>query len=211
MTSVTSLSGYSYSTSYKSSLDKNGDGVVTADEIAAASQTASSSSLSALSSTSSTEGTDDSSTVSSATDKFAALINELLMKMTAGESTPPSDGQGNDFLTRLDADGDGSLTAEEFAAGKPDDVSDEQSVNLFASLDTDGNGSLSRDELAAMQHGRGPEGEPPPPPPEETASSDTKDSTTDVTDLLQQLQQVITDYLDNLGDGSTEQSVLLTA
>ena len=190
MTSVTSLSGYSYSTSYKSSLDKNGDGVVTADEIAAASQTASGSSLSALSSTTSTEGTDDSSAVSSATDKFAALINELLMKMTAGESTPPSDGQGNDFLTRLDADGDGSLTAEEFAAGKPDDVSDEQSANLFASLDTDGNGSLSRDELAAMQHGRGPEGAPP--PPEETASSDTTDSTTDVTDLLQQLQQIIT-------------------
>lgn len=205
MTSVTSLSGYSYSTSYKSSLDKNGDGVVSADELASG-QTSSGSSSASTASTSSSSSVLSTGEVAgtSALDKLSTLINSILMQMTSGESQPQPGDKG-DFFTSLDTDGDGMLTEAEFSAGKPEEVSDDQSASLFTKLDADGDGSVSTQELAAMR----PEGPPPPPPGSETATGD--DSETSLTDLLEQLKSVIANYLENLEDTGEEQTVLLTA
>lgn len=205
MTSVTSLSGYSYSTSYKSSLDKNGDGVVSADELASG-QTSSGSGTTSTTSTSASSSILSTGEVAgtSALDKLSSLINTILMQMTSGESQPQPE-ENSDFFTSLDADGDGLLTEAEFSAGKPEDVSDEQSASLFAKMDADGDGSVSAEEIAAQR----PEGPPPPPPSGETAASD--DSDTSLTDLLEQLQSVIDNYLENLADTEEEQTVLLSA
>lgn len=215
MTSISSLSSASYSTSYTSSLDKNGDGVVTADELAAASSSSSSSKSSVFSAKSSSDSSgDDTST--SALDKLSALISSLMLQMTSGESQPQSsEDRSGDLLTALDADGDGALSETEFLAGKPDDVSDTDSANLFSSLDADGNGSLSTDELAAQQQ---PEGPPPPPPmggpmgaaPADETDSDSASSESSTVDFLEQLQSVIDSYLENLG-GDTDQTETLLA
>lgn len=50
-------------------------------------------------------------------------------------------------FSRLDSDGDGKVSSDEFSAGKPSDVTAKQSGQLFASLDADGDGSLSEDDL----------------------------------------------------------------
>lgn len=205
MTSVTSLSGYSYSASYKSSLDKNGDGVVSADELPS-SQTSSGSSTSTAASASSSSSILSTGEVAgtSALDRLSTLINSILMQMTSGESQPRPEDKG-DFFTSLDADGDGVLTEAEFATGKPEEVSDDQSASLFTRLDANGDGSVSTEEFAAMR----PEGPPPPPPSGDAATGD--DSETSLTDLLEQLKSVISNYLENLDDTGEEQTVLLTA
>ncbi|MCX8999076.1 EF-hand domain-containing protein [Rhizobiaceae bacterium BDR2-2] len=211
MTSVTSLSAYSYSTGYKSSLDKNGDGVVSADELAAAQQSGASSSTASSSLTSGTAaGQEEETAASSALAKLSSLISSFLMQSASGESQSGGSESGTgDFFTTLDADGDGVLTQAEFLTGKPEDVSDEQSAALFATLDADGNGAVSAEEFAAMR----PEGPPPPPPlaAAETEDGATVDSETSLAEFLEQIQSVIDSYLENLEEEAAEQSVLLTA
>lgn len=203
MTSVTSLSGYSYSTNYKSSLDKNGDGIVSADELSASRQSGGNASGSLTSATSLEDVAG-----SSALDKLSSLISSILLQITSGESRPPAEGEDTgDFFASLDADGDGLLTEAEFSAGKPEDVSDDQSASLFARLDADGDGALSAEELAA---GR-PDGPPPPPPAGEASGTEEAGGDTGLTDLLEQLKSVIDAYLQNLDDAEEEQTALLTA
>lgn len=48
---------------------------------------------------------------------------------------------------KLDTDGDGVLTQDEFVAGRPSDVTGEMAVNLYSSIDSEGNGSLSEDQF----------------------------------------------------------------
>lgn len=203
MTSISALS--SNYTSYKSSLDKNGDGVLSADELASATSASSTSSKTPQTSTAS-ESEDLSE---SALDKLSSLLQSLLLKLSDLQAdTASQDGEGDqDRFSSLDVDGDGALTSAEFAAGKPDEVSDEQSAELFASLDTDGSGSLSTEELAEMR----PQGPPPPPPHDDANASSSMDESQSVDDLLEELQDVIRNYMSSLEDTSDESNVVLSA
>lgn len=119
MTSVSSLG--STLTQYQSplsSLDKNGDGVISADELAAASQ----------SSTSSTTASDDSST-----DIVKKITADILSLMLSMQKTDGSDDQGDDsdqsddtskgVFASMDTNGDGKLTESEFLAADPSKIS----------------------------------------------------------------------------------------
>ncbi|QWW66447.1 hypothetical protein [Rhizobium sp. WYJ-E13] len=137
MTSVSALG--STLTQYKAPLnplDKNGDGVVSADELAAASQ----------SSTASTAG-DDGSSGSDIVQKITADILALMLSL---QKSDDSDGQsGTDdisdeskgALSALDSNGDGKLTTSEILAADPQKIAatggDDDDSGLMAKVLTD--------------------------------------------------------------------------
>ena len=68
----------------------------------------------------------------------------------------------SEMYDKMDADGDGSVTQEEFVAARPDDVTEEMAANLYNSFDTYTSGSLSESEFETAMKQAPP---PPPPPP----------------------------------------------
>jgi hypothetical protein len=134
----------------------------------------------------------------------------LLLQMSGGAQSDPSQDQGPDgdrpappTLADLDTDGDGVVSASEFAATKPDDVSEDMSANLFSQLDADGNGSIDETEFQAMEKG------PPPPPPFGGAETQAAEGElpTSLDDLLAQIQEVAKQYLDDFSDTETSTAV----
>jgi Ca2+-binding EF-hand superfamily protein len=137
VTSVSALG--STLTQYKAPLnplDTNGDGVVSADELAAASQ-------SSPASTAST-GDDDSS----GTDIVQKITADILAVMLSLQKTE-SDGSGTDdssddskgALSALDANGDGKLTTSELLSADPEKIAaaggDDEDGGLMAKVLTD--------------------------------------------------------------------------
>nr|WP_204340341.1 EF-hand domain-containing protein [Rhizobium leguminosarum] len=94
-------------------MDKNGDGVISADELAAASQ-------SPTSATTSTDS-DDSST-----DIVKKITADILSLMLSIQKTDGSDDQSDDdskgVFAAMDTNGDGKLTASEFLAAEPNSI-----------------------------------------------------------------------------------------
>lgn len=68
----------------------------------------------------------------------------------------------SEMYDKMDADGDGAVTQEEFVAARPDDVTEEMAANLYNSFDTDTSGSLTESEFETAMKQAPP---PPPPPP----------------------------------------------
>ncbi|WP_417821433.1 EF-hand domain-containing protein [Terasakiella sp.] len=64
-----------------------------------------------------------------------------------------------EMFAKIDSDGDGQFTLEEFEAAKPADAptGGPSSAELFSQMDSDGDGSVSEEEFANAA--------PPPPPP----------------------------------------------
>ncbi len=192
MTSISSLSTTTQTT-YRLSLDTNGDGTVSADELAA-SKTSGSSSKS--SSTASDSG--DGGSSADLLAKLSSIIMAMLLQM--GSSSDGSDdtssgepGSGDSApqqlsVSDLDTDGDGKVSATEFAAAKPDDVTDEMSAELFAKLDSDGNGAVDETELQAMQQGP------------EAAQADDASTSSALDQLMEQIQAIARQYLQDMDD-----------
>ncbi|MBX4859681.1 hypothetical protein G9X64_25500 [Rhizobium sophorae] len=120
MTSVSSLG--STVTQYQSplsSLDKNGDGVISADELAAASQ----------SSTSGTASTDSDDSSTDIVKKITADILSLMLSMQKtdssdyqGDGSDQSDDDSKGVFAAMDTNGDGKLTESEFLAADPNSI-----------------------------------------------------------------------------------------
>jgi Ca2+-binding EF-hand superfamily protein len=119
VTSVSSL-GSSSTSQYISSLDKNGDGIISADELAAAN----SSSTSTSTNRSSTATGEDSASV---TQKIAADILSLMLQLQ--QSSSSDDGSTDDgstdgnspkgILALMDSNKDGKLTSSEVFSADP--------------------------------------------------------------------------------------------
>lgn len=116
MTSVSSLG--STVTQYQSplsSLDKNGDGVISADELAAASQ----------SSTSGTTSTDSDDSSTDIVKKITADILSLMLSMQktdGSDDSDQSDDNSKGVFAAMDTNGDGKLTESEFLAADPNSI-----------------------------------------------------------------------------------------
>ncbi|MGO7211010.1 EF-hand domain-containing protein [Rhizobium ruizarguesonis] len=120
MTSVSSLgSSLTQYQSPLSSLDKNGDGVISADELAAASQ----------SSTSATASTDSDDSSTDIVKKITADILSLMLSMQKtdgsddqGDGSDQSDDTSKGVFAAMDTNGDGKLTESEFLAADPNSI-----------------------------------------------------------------------------------------
>lgn len=138
MTSVSALG--STLTQYQAPLnplDKNGDGVVSADELAAASKS---------SSTNASSAGDDDSSGSDVVQKIAADILALMLSLqkTDDDNKAGTDDNGDDSkgaLAALDANGDGKLTTSELLSADPQKIAaaggDDQDDGLMAKVLTD--------------------------------------------------------------------------
>lgn len=153
------------------SIDSDGDGSLSKDEL-----------TSALSSSDDSENSDidiDALLSELDSDGSGSISQDELS--AALPPPPPPAGMGGpgesaaDLISELDTDGDGSISSDELAAlGSSDDS------ELFTQLDSDGSGAISRDELSSALQASGSDGPPPPPPSASGASSsDTTGSFSD--------------------------------
>jgi len=130
VTSVSSLG--SALTQYQSpisSLDKNGDGIISADELAAANISTSASTAATSSATASSASTGDSGSGSTAdvVKRITADILSMMLQMQQQSDSGTSSDDGSDgtdtasgpqgILASLDANGDGQLTTSEILSG----------------------------------------------------------------------------------------------
>lgn len=189
MTSISSsLSGNSlYSTSL-SSLDTNGDGIVSAEELAAAEKA------------SGRQRTQDptvenENAASGVSSQVAGGVMAMLLANSGGETDSQADDRQSaaDLFARIDADGDGKVTEAEFIAARPEDMSEDDATALFAKLDGEGTGSLTEDQFVTAMEELRPEGPPPPPPPVGDQSAED-DDTVSLFDVLEEMKQVIAAY-----------------
>jgi len=192
LTSISSLSTTTQTT-YRLSLDTNGDGTVSADELAA-SKTSGSSSKSSSSASDSGDGGSSADLLA----KLSSIIMAMLLQMgsssdgsddtSSGEPGSGDSAQQQLSVSDLDTDADGKVSATEFAAAKPDDVTDEMSAELFAKLDSDGNGAVDETELQAMQQGP------------EAAQADDASTSSALDQLMEQIQAIARQYLQDMDD-----------
>ncbi len=86
------------------------------------------------------------SDLASAFQQLSIVAQSLLIQLQSGNfgSTAGSangGGPGSELFSKLDANGDGTVTRDEFVAGKPDNVSEDQAGKLYDSIagaNTDG-------------------------------------------------------------------------
>ncbi|AYG58603.1 EF-hand domain-containing protein [Rhizobium jaguaris] len=151
MSGISSVGSSMTAASYNP-LDKNGDGIVDAQELQQAAQ-------SGLLSASILN--DEDSSDPSATDAFSSNLASMLLQMqqsgASGSSqtgTNSSSGSSSNqspmdqLFASLDTNHDGKVSSDEFVAGRPKDMSESDAANLFKSLDTQGSGSLNKDQFA---------------------------------------------------------------
>jgi hypothetical protein len=127
--------------------DTNGDGFVTKEEFAAG-RNAMFAKL---------DANGDKVVDQAELDKAREAFHERMQKSADASGTPmpqPDGKRHGDFMKRIDANGDGKLTVEEFtAAGE----------QMFARLDDNGDGKLAKDEMPKRRkhHDAPAEGEAP--------------------------------------------------
>lgn len=149
MSGISSV-GSSMSAAAYNPLDKNGDGVVDAQELQEAAQ-------SGLLSASIVEDEDDSDP--SAADKFSGNLASMLLQMqqTSANQSGTSSGDSADdqspspvdaLFASLDTNHDGTVSSGEFVVGRPKDMSEEDASSLFKSLDAQNSGALDKDQFA---------------------------------------------------------------
>jgi Ca2+-binding EF-hand superfamily protein len=193
MTTIGSLSGgLQVLSSYNVAADTNGDGVVSAEELAA--------SQSGRSQDPTVTG--DSAAAGAASQVASSVVSMMLDAQAAGASRPPEPMDAASLFSTIDADGDGNVTREEFLSARPSDMSEEQAAQLFDQFDTEGTGTLSQDQFVEAFEANRPDG--PPPPPSETASTSDE---LDVEDILDEVQRIIDAYRLGLDETETETAV----
>lgn len=149
MTSVSSAttSNLAQYASSISSLDTNGDGIVSAEEQAAGSTR-----------TQDPTVTTDSAATSSTSQLSADMMAMVLAKgdqSSADASSTESSREAARF-DAMDSDKDGKVSESEFVAARPKEVSEEDATKRFESLDTAQTGSLTAEQLASDRPQGGP-------------------------------------------------------
>lgn len=178
-----------------SSLDGNGNGGISLDELTSAGPgkaggAKSDERVQKLFEAMDTDGSGEvSSTEKDAFDSKMAEARQSMQFMAQQlASKPPSN---DDIFAATDTDSSGDISIEEFSSSDAaGDISTENLQKLFSAIDGDGNGSISKDESSAflddlkqaaggpppMGGPGGPKGPPPGGPPPGGSSDDEEDS-----------------------------------
>lgn len=156
------------------SLDTDGDGKVSSDELKTALSNSDSNSP-------------QSGVLVSLSQSFSDLDSDgdeglSLDELSAMAPPPPPPGAPDtsavdELLSALDSDGDGSVSTDELSSALGSTGSSEDSSTVFSALDTNEDGSVSADELAAAMS--------PPAPP--AFQQQAADSTSDSSDSTRQI------------------------
>jgi membrane protein involved in colicin uptake len=97
--------------------------------------------------------------------KMSGAAMDVLMRMGPGGGERPETDQRPDFsklYNHLDADGDGSLTKEEFVTANAGRMGEDKASALFDAMDEEGTGTLSKEQFDDGMKKTGPGGPPPP-------------------------------------------------
>lgn len=182
--------------------DVNGDGQLSSDEFASIGQN--------LPSSGNTDRAEHHRGGGAGGANFSSETMGSLLSLQQSDSD-----RSAKIFASADADGDGTLTADELAAdmaahappGASGDTAT-MAADLISKGDTDGDGKLSSSEFAALKPPEGPPpGGPPPggPPPADASSSDTSSTDTASTDTTSY------DPADTNKDGQVSMSELLAS
>ncbi len=133
--SSTTAANLAQYTASVSSLDTNGDGIVSPEEQAAAS-------IRTQDPTVSTDNAASSSTSQLSADMMAMVLAK------GDHSTQEASREASRF-NAMDTDHDGKVSEAEFVAARPKHMSEEQATKRFEALDTNKTGSLTEQQLAS--------------------------------------------------------------
>ncbi len=120
-------------------------------------------------------GTKSSKSSEESSQSSTSALSGVVASNSDGDTFQLSDAakssmvSASEMFSKMDTDGDGSLSETEFTSARPSDVSEEMAANLYSTIDSDSSSSLTESEFAAMDN-------MPPPPPSST-SSDSGSST----------------------------------
>ena len=178
-----------------------------ADASSATGTTNSTNTLSATSSTSSASASGTSSTDKLLTD-LAALLNDISALGSSNNSYGPPSAQ--DIFSKLDKNGDGAVSKDEFVAGAPPGVSADQATSLFNSIDTSGTGSISEQQFADSLH-NGPGNSQTADAASSSNTANSSDTSKSSDTLLLQLLQAIESYTSNSYSDNTNYNQVTTA
>jgi Ca2+-binding EF-hand superfamily protein len=188
MTSIISSSGSNAAGRVSiSSLDTNGDGIISSEELEAAKS-----------------GRTQDPTVSSNNAATGAesqvrssMVSMLLQVSSSAETQGETPRDARDLFSAIDADGDGKITQDEFVAARPKELSEEEATARFAELDEEQTGFLTEDVFAVAF-------EQPLQPLEGGSAGLGNDETVSILDILSEMQRVIDAYREH---GSETQEV----
>ena len=130
----------------------------------------------------------------SAFQSMSSAMQGAMLQVQEQTGGGPRGGHGGpdpaEMFSKLDADGDGTVSQEEFLAGKPDDVTDEQASQLWEQISGGNSGGVTQEQFVqGMASAK--------PPAESTAATDLAASTA-TDDLIQQLLTAIDTYRSTL-------------
>lgn len=142
-----------------SKLDEDGDGTISSSELSSATKSSSSSSGQSLSASkilsaldADQDGSISSSEFSTGMDSFDSAMQALAQSSGAKgmrPPPPPPDGaSAEDMFSKMDSDGDGSVSKSEFEAASPDGNTS-RADKIFSTIDTDQDGTISASENEA--------------------------------------------------------------
>ncbi|MGV8939540.1 MAG: hypothetical protein ACOH2J_20670 [Allorhizobium sp.] len=187
------------------SLDTNGDGNVSADELEAGGVGKKRSQDPTVES--------DSSVTGIAAQLLSDMISAMLNKAQADTDVKPEPGaepmSSAEIFASMDADGDGAVTQAEFVAARPDHVSEEDATKLFSQFDGEATGALSEAQFKAAMEANRPAGAPSLLSQATAAGEavgDDSETTMSLTDLLDEMTSIIDSYRQFAADAETEAS-----
>ncbi|PYB70913.1 EF-hand domain-containing protein [Rhizobium wuzhouense] len=165
-----------------SSLDTNGDGIISDKELEAAKSGR----------TQDPTVSSENAATGSGSQVRGSMISMLLQISSMDtESEPALDTR--DLFSAIDADGDGRITQDEYVAARPEDVSEEEATADFVELDTEQTGFLTEEAFTA--------GFADAPQSLDDATYDASaEDTVSIFDILAEMERVINAYRENGGE-----------
>lgn len=93
----------------------------------------------------------ESSTADSSSDSQdpGQLLDELLASLQSAQSSTATTPDPSDLFSKLDTDGDGKVSRDEFVAGRPDDTSSSDSSAFYAKVADNNGDSLTQDQFVS--------------------------------------------------------------